>query len=368
MVSFVSISTGVFFVSIVLIGTSHAVPPLSEAPSHLSQDSAGNPGNITLPSFIASRTQVSGIDYTGMVQRGDIKTLNRMILDLPENIRAASEKNLQSRLDANLGNSMILASPSQLTDHKYYAGIAATAYCRAVTGLGLWTCKNCQTFVPDGQMVYRFNTPVHDTTGFILKSDSQKTINLVFRGTNSLRQTILDLVMIKKDYTPAFGTQVHAGFYNSFLEVADEYFPYLQREIILHPDYKVVVSGHSLGGVQALFAALDLYQRDSRFNTKNLSVYTVGSPRVGDANFANYVKSTGIPYYRSVHDRDVAPHVPAQELGYLHAGIEIWDLPGYGAHICTSELESPYCSNSIAPATHILDHLTYYGINEGLCL
>lgn len=88
---------------------------------------------------------------------------------------------------------------------------------------------------------------------------------------------------------------------------------------------------HSLGGAQALFAALDLYQRDNRFNTKNLSIYTVGSPRVGDPNFANYVRGTGIPYYRSVNDRDVVPHVPAQELGYLHAGVEIWNLPGYGA-------------------------------------
>lgn len=92
-----------------------------------------------------------------------------------------------------------------------------------------------------------------------------------------------------------------------------------------------MIYSHSLGGAQALLAALDLYQRDTRFNRNNLSVYTVGCPRIGDTSFAYYVDSTGIPFYRSVNDRDVIPHFPSQELGYLHVGIEIWDLPGYGA-------------------------------------
>ncbi|KAG2212638.1 hypothetical protein INT47_000614 [Mucor saturninus] len=393
MVYFTSIKKGIFVISMALIGTSHAAPATSDGPSK-TLHSDTNFHNFALPPLISNRTQAVvphsktislnsetenmleniewfqelGINYTGMVQRGDIKTLDKMILDLPANIRAASEQNLQNRLNVNFGDEIVIASPGQIDNHKYYAALAATAYCREVTGLGLWTCENCQKYVPDGQVIFKFNSPIADTTGFILKSDSQKTINLVFRGTNSLRQTITDLILIKKDYPPVDGTQVHTGFYNSYLEVADQFFPYIQREIAAHPNYKIVVSGHSLGAAHALFAALDLYQRDRRFDASNLSVYTVGSPRIGDTNFAYYVKGTGIPYYRSVNDRDVIPHFPAQGLGYLHAGIEIWDLPGYGSHVCTSETESAYCSNSIVPATHILDHLTYYGINEGLCL
>lgn len=83
-------------------------------------------------------------------------------------------------------------------------------------------------------------------------------------------------------------------------------------------------SSHSLGGAQALFAALDLYQRDKRLTPKNLSVYTVGCPRVGNPIFAFYVDSTGIPFSRSVNDRDIVPHLPAQAMGYLHPGVEAW--------------------------------------------
>lgn len=85
---------------------------------------------------------------------------------------------------------------------------------------------------------------------------------------------------------------------------------------------------HSLGGALALFSGMDLYQREVRLTPENLSIYTVGCPRVGDTAFAYYVDSTGIPFYRSVHNRDIFAHYPPQAMGYLHPGIEVWDVPG----------------------------------------
>jgi predicted lipase len=70
---------------------------------------------------------------------------------------------------------------------------------------------------------------------------------------------------------------------------------------------------------------MDLYQREKRLSADNLSIYTVGSPRVGNPAFAYYVDSTGIPFSRSVHDRDIVPHLPPQSFGYLHPGVEAWD-------------------------------------------
>lgn len=79
-----------------------------------------------------------------------------------------------------------------------------------------------------------------------------------------------------------------------------------------------------------------------------MSIYTVGCPRVGDTSFAYYVDSTGIPFYRSVNNRDVFPHFPPRDMGYLHSGIEIWDIPYNGVrkymHICITPL---ICKTSI---------------------
>lgn len=74
-----------------------------------------------------------------------------------------------------------------------------------------------------------------------------------------------------------------------------------------------------------MLAGMDLYQRISTISGDNLSIYTVGAPRIGNPEFAYYVDSTDIPISRSVHNRDIVPHVPPQSFGYLHPGVEAWD-------------------------------------------
>lgn len=81
---------------------------------------------------------------------------------------------------------------------------------------------------------------------------------------------------------------------------------------------------HSLGAAQAVLGAMDLYQRVATLTKNNLSIYTGGCPRIGNDDFAYYVDGTKIPHYRSVHNRDIVPHVPPQALGYYHPGIEVW--------------------------------------------
>lgn len=83
---------------------------------------------------------------------------------------------------------------------------------------------------------------------------------------------------------------------------------------------------------------MDLYQRDKRLTPKNLSIYTVGCPRVGNPEFAYYVDSTGIPFSRSVNKRDIVPHVPPQYFGYLHPGVEAWDRSSSNVRKCPYKL------------------------------
>jgi hypothetical protein len=86
--------------------------------------------------------------------------------------------------------SVYIASASEIAEFKKYAGIAATAYCRDVVPGTNWDCTQCQKYAPDGQLIKTFTSLITDTNGFVLRSDSQKTIYLVFRGTNSIRSAI----------------------------------------------------------------------------------------------------------------------------------------------------------------------------------
>lgn len=128
-----------------------------------------------------------------------------------------------------------------------------------------------------------------------------------------------------------------------------------------------------------MLAGLDFYQRDKRFTPENLSIYTVGCPRIGNPTFAYYVDSTGIAVHRSVNDRDIVPHLPPQAVGFLHPGVESWSLSktvtrkyrpclffltyqndivlNFLIEICASNIETKECSNTIVPFTSIADHL-----------
>ncbi|KAG0743970.1 hypothetical protein G6F57_009557 [Rhizopus arrhizus] len=296
--------------------------------------------------------------------------------DAPSNVSATSNntshhgvKNETSIERRSGSNSVVMASSSQISDLKKHAGIASIAYCPTVIAMKQWNCIPCKKYISDGKLITTFKSVVSDTNGFVVSSASQKTIFLVFRGTTSYQQSVVDMTANFVPFSKVSGAMVHAGFYNSVKEVINNYYPKIQSAIKANPDYKVVVTGHSLGGAQALIAGVDLYDRDpSLFNSKNVEIYTIGQPRVGNTKFAKWVDSTGISIHRSVHTRDIVPHVPPRTIGYLHVGVESWiKADPSTVQICTSNLESNSCSDTVEAFTNIMDHLTYFGIGMGTC-
>ncbi|CAO3648495.1 unnamed protein product [Mucor fragilis] len=352
MVSFVSITRGISFfmlVSSMLAGPVHAAPAASEAATA-----------FTLPPIIKSRVAFSnGIADFNLTKRAS-ETVGGNTMDLPSNAPALPP--------VPKADDVVIATSAQIAEYKKYAALAATAYCRSVVPLNLWTCINCLRYAPDGKLIKTFSSVISDTNGFVLRSDSQKTIYVVFRGTNSIRSAITDLIFTLISYPPVSGARVHTGFYASYQAVVSDYFPVVQSQLTAYPSYKVVVTGHSLGGAHALLAGIDLFQREKRLSPSNLEIHTVGCPRVGNPTFANYVASTGITFTRSVNQRDVVPHVPPTYAGYLHPGVEVWSRTLGTVQICTSNTESDKCSNSIEPFTSFTDHLSYYDITEGICI
>ncbi|KAI8066529.1 lipase [Gongronella butleri] len=261
------------------------------------------------------------------------------------------------------------ASTQQVDTVYLRAQLAANAYCRNVVPGNTWSCPNCGA-VSDAKIVKSFQSSLDDTNGYFITSDSLKTIFLSFRGTNSIRSAIVDIEFVKTAYTPVSGTNVHDGFYKSYLEVQSTVLTTMQGLIQQYPNYNVEVTGHSLGAAQAVFAALDFFQRFNSLSPSNLFIYTYGEPRVGDPAFAAYVKSTNIPKIRVIHASDIVPHLPPMAMGFLHSGLEYWikDNQSKLTQICNADFESKDCADSTVPFLSLLDHLDYYGINEGLCL
>lgn len=79
-----------------------------------------------------------------------------------------------------------------------------------------------------------------------------------------------------------------------------------------NPDYKLVITGHSLGGAVATLAAAVF-----RKQGLELTLYTFGSPRVGNEALAKYISASGTNF-RVTHLNDPVPRLPPLTLGYRH--------------------------------------------------
>lgn len=144
------------------------------------------------------------------------------------------------------------------------------------------------------QLIETFNNG--GTQGFLAKRDSDQMAVLAFRGTEPTA-----LQDIKTDLNARFytrdGVKVHDGFHQAYNLVE----PAIKQAIAGLGDYKLYITGHSLGGGLALVATRAL-------NGDNIAAcYTFGSPRVGDLGFESTIK---VPIYRVVNAADAVPRVP----------------------------------------------------------
>ena len=124
---------------------------------------------------------------------------------------------------------------------------------------------------------------------------------LAFRGTEKNHGDIKTDLNLR--FYRSGGVGVHNGFQQAFRQVEAE----VKTAYAQLSDYKVYITGHSLGGALAKIAtrALDL---DPGINTDNLaSCYTFGSPKVGTLEFGDVIKT---PIYRVVNDADAVSRLP----------------------------------------------------------
>lgn len=133
---------------------------------------------------------------------------------------------------------------------------------------------------------------------------------------------------------------VHAGFLESWHNTRSTILPTISDLKERHPDYELVLVGHSLGGALAALAGIDMHLRGWK-----PQVTTFGEPRVGNEEFVNFIDETfalngssgteedrsRMRFRRVTHVNDPVPLLPLEEWGYkMHAGevfISKPDLP-----------------------------------------
>ena len=140
------------------------------------------------------------------------------------------------------------------------------------------------------------------TQAFLARRESDKMAILSFRGTQVEGFTLETFFDAFADLYATMhigdnNIKTHKGFLLAFQKIQTE----VVQQVQVLPDYSLYITGHSLGGALALIAMSEIV-------LDNLGAcYTFGSPKVGNEEFDDKIKS---PIYRVINSYDVVPFLP----------------------------------------------------------
>lgn len=242
---------------------------------------------------------------------------------------------------------------------KWFARLAAVGYCaRSHHQNSIMDSRTCPAEACTHaafkllQVVRVFEFPglLEVGLGFIGIDHSVRALYLVYKGSASTRDWVKNLNAIPVAYEPvvhtsaefapkiAFecrGCRIHKGFGTFTKTNGATILRAMHHYMAKHPDYRIVVAGHSLGGALALISAAEL-----RLMGHDVLAVTLGAPRVGNLRFVRWVDQLfdtegavahigdkrsfaelRTALVRMVHRHDVVPMLPPTRL-YRHAGYE----------------------------------------------
>lgn len=200
-----------------------------------------------------------------------------------------------------------------------------------------------------------------DTQGYIGYLPSDKSIYVVYRGSESVQNWITNLNAFKTPYTsfPECNCEVHKGFYAAEQKVIAEVIDEVKSLQNAKSGYSVKVTGHSLGAALAQLTSMDIVKAGIP-----TSVYNFGQPRTGDQMYAKF-SNEKVTTYRVVHDRDEVPHLPfTTVMEYYHVCTEIFETSSGTLKTCNDSCEDPTCMDQYQYPTDTNgdDHLIYLGL------
>jgi hypothetical protein len=247
-----------------------------------------------------------------------------------------------------------------------------------------WNCNWCNK-VPYFNIIETFWDNKTSTFCYFGKYNNSNEYVLAFEGSQDNRDLLIDLQIAQlvpyKHYPDA---KVHSGFWKSYLAIADE----IHKLLISYNVKNIFVTGHSLGGALATIASLDIVEE---LGIKNVSMVSLGAPRVGNAGYADLYASMLNNYYRLTHASDTVVHLPYMYLNYKHIPHEIFypkqtpetyskralKTPKKASFVVYDTLvyvecempESLKCANSRANyPLNFTDHAYYMNIKVATCL
>jgi len=374
--------------------TAVPLPPLSLSPGGEEEengDLASPSSSFSAPAF--SSSQPPTVPWTARNESDAVPLLPKPVMWL----LAEAERAVANASSA----------AARLATAAALARINSVAYCGRASVLA-WNCSRCRdSFAGAFDVEAAVYDAGWDLFAFAGYSRALGAPVVAFKGTDSrsvynwaenMRYWRSDLPL---PVPGADGSLVHTGFYASWNSsaLAPNLTAAAGRLVDRFPGRPLYVVGHSLGAALATVAAVDMKSRleaerrreSESFRPLDVRLVTFGSPRVGNAAFASFVRQATRLSLRLTHNRDIVPSVPPTWVGFHHVATEAWqvDIEDRAASkaaarrtrkrkgrssdgdgvigvvgLCDASGEDPRCHNSVCYlglCTSVADHLSYMG-------
>ncbi|WP_250295246.1 lipase family protein [Wolbachia endosymbiont of Oedothorax gibbosus] len=185
--------------------------------------------------------------------------------------------------------------------------------------------KTKAEFINEGYNIIPFYYNNPKCAGFVFAKD--KEITIAYHGTQDRHDVITDLnaVFTTSKFLPE-GGRMHSGFYNTFTGSWRSLYKVLKTHAEKQgseiKDFKINLTGHSMGGAVAKIAALCLNKTEG---AEDIHVATFGDPRVFDLTaselYNDVLQEKTIRVTQ--HRQDPVPAVSPGVFGYAHVGAQL---------------------------------------------
>ena len=191
-----------------------------------------------------------------------------------------------------------------------------------------------------------------------------RSIYIAYRGSESFDNWITDLSTLKTRYNDpnCVDCEVHSGFFEAEQNVITGIYDEVRRVSQLYGTRSVKTTGHSLGAALANLTAMDMVRAGY-----DVSLYNFGQPRVGNKKYADYCQKMLPEQYRHVHNKDMVPHTPPEDLFFKHSATEIFEDVDGNLKVCSAtDGEDKSCSDQFWSFQYgPSDHRSYLGMCMG---
>ncbi|RSL38138.1 hypothetical protein CEP53_015139 [Fusarium sp. AF-6] len=226
----------------------------------------------------------------------------------------------------------ITISTLDYNNFKFYIQHGAAAYCNSETAAGQKiTCNEnaCKGVEANGAtIVASFVGTGTGIGGYVSTDNVRKEIVVSIRGSSNIRNWLTNVDFGQSSCSYARNCAVHTGFRNAWEEIAQRARDAVAKARAANPSYKVIATGHSLGGAVATLGAADLRSKGTP-----VDIYSFGAPRVGNAELSAFITAQAGFEFRVTHGRDPVPRLPPIVFGYRHTSPEYWLAGGASTKI-----------------------------------